>query len=539
MGVTSRRLALTIGLALLPIPLLAQAHPGLMQVRPGVLSELREWDARVTSMLRDGDLRERRVFEDTLLPGRQHERLDQYYRGVKVFGADVVRQIAGGQTISVFGVLYSDINLDTVPGLSEVEAKAAVEKLAGVTLGPSRTPELGILPRDGGGYALTYRARAATEGDITVFFLDANTGMVVMAYSDLQTQSAVGKGIGVLGDSKKLSVRTQSGTYQAHDVLRPPAIDTYDMKGNLTRVLAFLNNTVTLGQNDLASDADNDWRDGAAVDAHAYAGFTYDYYYKRFGRAGLDNRNMPMMSLVHPVRREDIFTYPSSVISLYYVNAFYAGGGVMVYGEGIPPGYTLGGQFVDYQSGALDVVAHELSHGVTDFTSDLIYRNESGALNESFSDVMATGVEFFFQEVGSGTMKADYLVGEDTWRPGGIRSLANPQAFDDPDHYSRRYTGTADNGGVHSNSGISNHAFYLAIEGGTNRTSGLSVQGVGSSSRDQIEKVFYRAFTQLLPQNATFSMARAACEQAARDLYGASSAAFRAVQQAWIAVGVN
>jgi thermolysin len=200
---------------------------------------------------------------------------------------------------------------------------------------------------------------------------------------------------------------------------------------------------------------------------------------------------------------------------------------------------TLGGQTVDFFSGALDVVAHELTHGVTEFSSNLIYANESGALNEAFSDMMATSVEFFFQRPGSGTLQADYLIGEDVIRPGGFRSLANPGLFGDPDHYSRRFTGTDDNGGVHINSGIPNHAFYLAIEGGTNRTSGQPAQGVGAANREQIEKVFYRAFTELLPANATFSVARAATIQSARDLYGAGSAAERAVAQAWSAVGVE
>jgi thermolysin len=169
----------------------------------------------------------------------------------------------------------------------------------------------------------------------------------------------------------------------------------------------------------------------------------------------------------------------------------------------------------------------------------LIYANESGALNEAFSDMMATSVEFFFQRPGNGTLQADYLIGEDVIRPGGFRSLANPGLFGDPDHYSRRFTGTDDNGGVHINSGIPNHAFYLAIEGGTNRTSGQPAQGVGAANREQIEKVFYRAFTELLPANATFSVARAATIQSARDLYGAGSAAERAVAQAWSAVGVE
>lgn len=533
--------SLAVVLALVPGALVAQEHPGLLRVQPESTSELREWDTRVDAMLRSGDLKVRRVFDDSLMPGRQHERADQYYRGVRVLGGDVARQSSQGQTISVFGVLYAGIDLDPTPSLSADDARAVVEKLTGATLGARRTPELFVLPRPAGGYVLTYRARVATGTDITVYFLDARTGDVVLQYSDLKTQTAVGKGIGVLGDDKKVSVWPQSGRYLASDRLRPPFILTFDMKGNLQRTLDILNGNIALNNNDLASDSDNDWRDAPAVDGHAYAGWTYDYYYKRFNRAGLDDNNIPMQSLVHPVKREDLLTYPASVVSLYYLNAFYAGDGTMVYGEGLPPGYVLAGsrQTVDYFAGALDIVAHELTHGVTDYTSNLIYRNESGALNEAFSDMMATGVEYFFQQAGSGLLKADYLIGEDVIRPGGVRSMSDPSQFGNPDHYTRRYTGVSDNGGVHTNSGIANHAFYLAIEGGTNRTSGLGVQGVGSASREQIEKIFYRAFTTMLPSNATFSVARAACEQAARDLYGASSAAFTAVRQAWTAVGVN
>ena len=116
--------------------------------------------------------------------------------------------------------------------------------------------------------------------------------------------------------------------------------------------------------------------------------------------------------------------------------------------------------------------------------------------------------------------------------------MANPGLYGDPDHYSRRFTGPQDNGGVHINSGIANQAFYLAIEGGTNRTSGRTVQGVGAANREQIEKVFYRAFTLLLPANSTFLTARVATIQAARDLYGTGGAVERAVTQAWDAVGV-
>ena len=159
-----------------------------------------------------------------------------------------------------------------------------------------------------------------------------------------------------------------------------------------------------------------------------------------------------------------------------------------------------------------------MSHGVTEKTAGLVYQDQSGALNEAFSDIMGAAAEFYWQPAGNGPMRADYLIGEDVIRPGGLRSMENPQAYGDPDHYSKRYLGIQDNGGVHINSGIANQAYYLAVEGGTNRTSGLAVQGVGQANREQMEKTFYRAFTQMLPSNATFATARAATIQAARDL---------------------
>jgi thermolysin len=529
--------ALAILVAVLAASSQAQ-QPGVrVASAPASVAVLREWDRRIDAMARDGDLRLRQVRDDTLIDGRVHERFDQYHRGVRVFAADVTRQSNAGQIISVFGTIHTDIDLDASPRLDSDDARAIVSRHARVEINPARQPELVVLPLDGGGHALTWRMRTLTADDLREYFVDATTGAIVLEYSDLQTQSAVGRAVGVLGDTKKISVQPDAGRFLTNDQLRPPVVVTYDMGGNASRVLSFLNEFITLGPGDIATDADNDWSDGAVGDAHVYAGWTYDYYFKRFGRRGLDNADIPIRSLVHPVRRENFFSQGG--LSVFYANAGYFGGGIMVYGVGLPSGITSGGRTWDFTSGAIDIVAHELTHGVTDYSSGLIYRNESGALNESFSDVMATAIEFFFQPAGDGPMRADYLAGEDIARPGGIRSLANPLAYNHPDHYSRRFLGIGDNGGVHINSGISNHAFYLAIEGGTNRTSGLSVQGVGGANREQIEKVFYRAFVQLLPADATFSMARAATIQAGRDLYGENSAAERAMAQAWTAVGVN
>ena len=492
-------------------------------------------------MVRSGQLEVRLEREDTLMPGRRHVRFTQLVKGVPVYGADVARQIdEKGVTVSIFGTVYDGIDISTDPGIDEDRASAIVTAETGVALGAARLPRLTILPRDGGTYQLVYTARVATADDITLYFIDAHTGAIVDRRSDAHRQTAsVGLGTGVLGGRKKISASSQGGTFIGSDRMRPPVIETYDMRGNLTRTLNFLNGAVNLNISDFASDSDNQWTDGANVDAHVYAGYTYDYFFKRFGRRGLDNANIRIRSLTHPVNRQDAFTAPSSVLDTFYLNAFYAGDGIMIYGEGLPPNTSFGGQQWDFMSGSLDVVAHELTHGVTDYSSQLIYANESGALNEAFSDIMGTAVTFFFQQPGTGSGPADYVLANDVVRPGGIRSMENPRALGDPDHYSSRFTGTDDNGGVHINSTIVSHAYYLAIEGGTNRTSGLSVQGVGAANREQMEKTFYRAFTQLMAANSTFATARAATIRAAQDLYGTNSAVERALIQAWTAVGVN
>ena len=505
---------------------------------PRSLGELRAADARMRQMLRGGELRVRQVQADDMVDGRTIERADQYHQGVRVWGGALTRQMANGVTVSIFGTIYPEIALDASVTVPEAAARRGIERQTGVAIG---TPgELVILPLENQRYALTWKIRAFTGDDIREYFVDARSGAVLFDYSDLQTQGVSGRGFGVNGDSKKVSVSRAAGQFVAEDARRPALIRTYDMKGNISRVNSALNGFVALGSEDLGADPDNEWTDGAVVDAHAYSGFTYDYYFLRYGRRGINGDNLPLRTMVHPARRENFATQSS----LFFTNAFYAGGGLMVYGVGLPPNVTAGGRRWDHTAAALDIVAHEITHGLTDYTSDLIYFGESGALNESFSDIMATAVEFMFQEPGDGLMRADYICGEDAVRGAanplnGIRSLANPTAYGHPDHYSIRYTGTGDNGGVHINSSISNHAFYLAIEGGTHRLSGITVDGVGSGNRHQIEAIFYRAFTQLMTPTSNFAIARAATLQAARDLYGAGSAPERAVLQAWDAVGVN
>jgi bacillolysin len=512
---------------------------GERAARVGVSSgaSLGEWADRVDRLAASGDLVLRLTRDDTMIPGRRHERLAQLHHGVPVFGGELTRQSDAAGTLTVFGTLYEGIDVGVTPRLRPAEAEALLAGRGGRPFGRQGGPELVVLPLEAGGYRLAYRIRAFFERsfELRQSFLDAETGELLLEYSDLQTQSA-GIGTGVFGDKKKISVAPSGNGFSTSDRLRPPAIFTYDFRFNLNRLILFLNadgSPSNFSSADLGTDDDNVWTDGALVDAHVYAGYVYDYYYKRHGRRGLDNADIAVHGVTHALRREDWRLYSTDTVLTFFANAFYLGEGVMYYGDGLPPSVTVYGQRVNYLAGALDVVAHELSHGVTDYASKLIYQGEPGALNEAFSDIMATAVEFYFQPE-----KADYLAAEDVFTPGGIRSLRNPQAFGDPDHYSIRYTGGADNGGVHINSGIANHAFYLAIEGGRHRL-GATVQGVGAANREQIERVFYRAFTSFLVPSATFSQARAATIEAARELYPGGAAVEAAVTQAWNAVGVN
>ena len=200
--------------ALARVPTAAQqtSRRGLVSMAGLTIGEVREAASRVDGMRRGGELRLRTQREDPVLAGRTHERFDQYFRGVRVFGADVVQQVNRGQVVSVFGNVYDDIDIDTNPEIDEDRVRVIVQGLAGVEIG--REPELVILPRDGE-YILTWRLRAMTGRDVREYFIDADTGSLVFDYSDMQTQaSAVGRATGVLGDTKKIST-SPSGSHPA------------------------------------------------------------------------------------------------------------------------------------------------------------------------------------------------------------------------------------------------------------------------------------------------------------------------------------
>jgi thermolysin len=491
------------------------------------------WGSRIEAMAGAGELTVARVQADPDFPGSRHVRYDQRVGAVRVFGKQLVRQIdERGRTLSVFGRFVEGIALDVDPRLSEDQAARDAEQQIGGGSHVVGDVELVVLPLEGRN-VLAYMLRVFARSGIYRCFVDAQAGGLAYKYNDLQTEAVTGSGTGVWSDRKKMSVDRVGSGFRADDRLRPAPLVTYDLKGNFGSFQGFLQ-FGTLDPGDVAADSDNDWTNGAVVDAHAYAGYTYDYYFKVHNRQGLDGADIPLTSVTNVGDPRN--------------NAGYFGNGYMVYLDG--DGFTF-----NNFAGALDVVAHELTHGVTEFSWNGIYERESGALNEAFSDIMGASVESYFEPAGTARGRADWFLGEDLtfqFDPprNALRSMENPSIFChgflgcDPDNYRRLFNPPScndanDNCGVHINSGIANQAFYLLVQGGTNRTSGLAVAGLGFANRERAERIFYRGFTAYLTPSARFADARRATIRAAQELFGDGSAEAAQTAAAWTAVGVN
>lgn len=253
--------------------------------------------------------------------------------------------------------------------------------------------------------------------------------------------------------------------------------------------------------------------DAAADEAYEGAGDTYDFYKKVLKRDSLDDHGLKLVSSVHVGSKFD--------------NAFW-NGSQMAYGDG-------NGVYFQRFTRSLDVIGHELTHGVVSYTADLVYQDEPGALNEHFADVFGTLVKQW--KKGQTVLKANWLIGEDVVVKAptrkAIRSMADPgTAFkndpylgDDPQpkHYTARYKGSGDNGGVHINSGIPNHAFYLAA------------MALGGKAWTTVGPIWYEALTTRLTQTSTFADLRDATIALAQ---AKNATTAKAVKAAWQKVGV-
>lgn len=204
----------------------------------------------------------------------------------------------------------------------------------------------------------------------------------------------------------------------------------------------------------------------------------------------------------------------------------------MIYGDG--DGVTFSSLT------SLDVCGHELTHAVTDYSADLIYQGESGALNEAMSDVLGTAIEFYATPA-----KANWLIGEECYTPGtngdALRYMNNPNLGNQPDTYlgTNWYSGSGDYGGVHTNSGVLNYAFYFMTVGGSGTNDFNTTFNVSGIGIEKTRVIAYRALTVYLTSSSNYAAARTAFLSAASDLYGLTSSEYKSVSDAFGAVGIG
>jgi Zn-dependent metalloprotease len=269
------------------------------------------------------------------------------------------------------------------------------------------------------------------------------------------------------------------------------------------------------------SEGDPKSADLAVNEAYDFSGDTYDFYREVFGRNSLDDAGMTLVSSVHVGEADGSGKYQPMD------NAFWDGS-QMAYGDG-------DGAIFQRFTRSLDVVAHELTHGVQSYASNLVYRGQSGALNEHFSDVFGVLVRQWRK--GETADKANWLIGTEVLVPAktrrGIRDMENPgTAYENdpalgsdpqPDHVKHLYTGAADSGGVHINSGIPNRAFALAAK------------AIGGHAWETAGRIWYDTMLQLSRTSQFADMARLTA-QIAGDRFDAATK--KAVKAAWKKVGL-
>ena len=461
--------------------------------------------------------------------GLTYERYQQYFGDARaeVSGGQVtVYRDSSGAIALVIGAHYPN----TTPSNSIGKSKAAVRGIVDRDIGAAgeRTVDLMIDPGTGRYF---YRVETRRMDSRWFHWVGAGNGQIMKKYDGIASND----GTGVKGDAKNLTSLTTVHAAAGHGA--PGA--HWDLFSADNRQLSYdARNTSTTAF--FTTDVDNHWNlftanrqspgQRALVDEHVYANVTDDYLQARHSLDWIgDCGYFAIESVAH--------------FGINYDNAFW-NGQFLVYGDG-------SGVIFRQLSGGLDVVAHEATHGVTECTSNLIYQNESGALNEGFSDILGSGTEFYADLNGlDPTVLPDWFIGEDVYVPvdtePGFRNMKDPAEDGDRDHYTELFTGPEDNGGVHTNSGIPNHAYYLLVNGGSNAGevrghghSGPVVTGIGLLDA---ESIFFLGFTGLA-QGASMADARAATEAAAAALFpgglAGASQQMLSTTDAWLAVGVG
>ncbi|MCB0477987.1 MAG: M4 family metallopeptidase [Crocinitomicaceae bacterium] len=464
--------------------------------------------------------------------GMTHSRYRQTLNGNPIQNGVMILHIKDGKVISFNGLIYKSID----PGNASLSESAALVKAKshiGATTYKWELPgeeehlkweqndptatyfpsgEL-VYVSPAGKYAseevrLAYKFNIYAHQPVSRqdVYVDAQTGQILLENEIIHHADAVGTAVTGYSGNQTITTDDQGGgSFRLRETGRGNGVRTFNMQEG-----------TSYGGSVDFTDADNNWNnvnaqlDQYATDAHWGAEMTYDYFFNAHGRNSIDNNGFQLNSYVH---------YDSG-----YDNAFWDGQR-MTYGDG-----SSNNPFT-----AIDIAGHEIGHGLTSFTADLVYQDEPGALNESFSDIFGILVENYGRP-----SNWNWTMGEDIGFI--LRNMSNPNATGDPDTYfgnNWAALGGADNGGVHTNSSVQNYWFYLVASGGngTNDNSdSYNVTGIGMSDAADVA---YRNLTVYLVSSSDYADARFYGIQSAIDLFGSCSNEVETVTNAWYAVGVG
>ncbi|MET9293860.1 M4 family metallopeptidase [Streptomyces sp. NPDC003077] len=448
--------------------------------------------------------------------GTVHTRYERTYEGLPVLGGDLVVHEKKNGSHSVDKATSAKIAVPTTaaaqPTASAEKSALAAAKAEKTTKADSKSPRK-VIWAASGKPVLAYETvvtgvqKDGTPSELQVV-TDAKTGKKLFQNERVHT----GTGTSTYSGTVPLTTTKSGTTYNLTDGARG-GHKTYDLRQGSS------------GTGTLFTDADDVWGGGrqtAGVDAHYGAAVTWDYYKNVLGRNGIRNDGRGAYSRVH---------YGNSYVNAFWQDSCFC----MTYGDGQNNANPLT---------ALDVAAHEMSHGVTSATANLNYSGESGGLNEATSDIFGTATEFY---ANNSVDKGDYLIGEKININGDgtpLRYMDKPSKDGASKDYWSSSLGNVD---VHYSSGPANHFFYLLSEGSGAKTingvsynsptyDGSKVTGIG---RAKAEKIWYRALTTYFTSTTKYAGARTGTLKAAADLYGANSTEYKTVAAAWTAINVK
>lgn len=464
-----------------------------------------------------------------------HLRYQQYFGRFKVEAGELILHVKNNKAISLNGKYFPQLDLDTSISISpenaisnalklfpnavfmwEVASEQALLKKAssGKKTSYYPKPELFIISLNdsfrNSDFRLAYKLDiyVHTPHSRQWIYIDANTGEVIDTEEQICTIDRVG-----IAHTKYAGIQTitcdsfASDSFRLLDMSRGNGIETIDVR------IINLDSSRDFIDHDNIWNNVNSFKDEVATDAHWGTEKTYDYFKEYHNRLSYDDSDGYILSKVH--------------VGNNLVNAFW-GGEIAHYGDGNPNYNPLT---------SIDIVAHELTHGVTQYSARLRYRNESGALNESFSDIFAKHIEMY-----ADSANFDWLIaGKITKNNKPFRDLSNPLKQGQPKYYYGKsyYDGDEDNGGVHTNSGVQNYWFYLLCNGGSGiREIDSLPYTVGAIGMDKAAQIAYLNLTSYLIRESEYVEAAFASVDAAEMLFGLNSYEYRQVQWAWFAVGL-